>query len=142
MTIAQLFSLETCFVQIQIVWVNFACTKRLFNLSVEAIINVRQVRKIPFEEQTLSFFLSLGQGVYVFEERPKSVQEDIGEVYCPGEFCLNREKCESIGGYVTTPRSVYSCGKCGAWFFVHKVPFYVTRTRKDDKNRQNTLFLC
>ena len=39
MTIASLFSLGTCIVQIQSVWVKFACTKRLFNLSAEAIIN-------------------------------------------------------------------------------------------------------
>ena len=96
-----------------------------------------QVRNIPFEEQTF-LFLSLGQGVYVFEERPKSVQEVIGDVYCPGKHCLNREKCESIGGYVTTPRSIYGCGKCGAWLFVHKVPFKLqqhVKTTKTDKTR-------
>ena len=43
MTIALLFSLGTCIVQIQSVWVNFACTKRFFNLLAEAIINVRNV---------------------------------------------------------------------------------------------------
>ena len=43
MTIALLFSLRTCIVQIQNFWVKFACTKRLFNLSAEAIINVRKV---------------------------------------------------------------------------------------------------
>ena len=42
-TKALLFSLGTCIVQIQSVWVNFACTKRLFNLLAEAIINVRNV---------------------------------------------------------------------------------------------------
>ena len=31
-----------------------------------------------------------------------------------GKYCLNREKCEAIGGYVTTPRSIYGCEKCGA----------------------------
>ena len=100
--------------------------------------SVCQVRNIFFEEQTNSFFLSLGQGVYVFEEKPKSLQEVIGDVYCPGEFCLNREKCESIGGYVTTPRSIYGCGKCGAWLFVHKVPFTLqehVKTTKTDKTR-------
>ena len=60
--------------------------------------SVCQVRNIPFEEQINSFFLSLGQGVYIFEERPKSVQEVIGDVYCPAKSCLNREKCKSIGG--------------------------------------------
>ena len=43
MTIELLISLETCIVQIQSVWVNFACTKRLFNLLAEAIINARNV---------------------------------------------------------------------------------------------------
>ena len=98
--------------------------------------SVCQVRYILFEEQTNSFFLSLGQGVYIFEERAKSIQEDIGDVFRPGKYCFNREKCESIGGYVTTPRSIYGCGKCGAWLFVHKVPFKFqehVKTTKTDK---------
>ena len=73
-----------------------------------------QVRNIPFEDQTNSFFLSFGAGVYIFEESAKTIQDVIGDVYCPAKYCLNREKCESIGGYVTTPRSSYGCGKCGA----------------------------
>ena len=72
---------------------------------------VCQVRNIPFEEQTKSFFLSLGQGVYVFEETPKSIQDLIGDVSCPCKHCFNREKCESLDGYVTTPRSIYACEK-------------------------------
>ena len=59
-------------------------------------------------------------------------------MYCPSTFCLNREKCESLGGYVTTPRSIYSCGKCGAWLFVHNVPFTLqehVKMTKTDKTR-------
>ena len=59
-------------------------------------------------------------------------------MYCRGEFCLNREKCEPLGGYVTTPRSIYVCGKCGAWLFVHIVPFTLqehVKTTKTDKTR-------
>ena len=100
--------------------------------------SVCQVRNIPFEQQINSFFLSLGQGVYIFEEKPKSIQDNIGDVYCPGKYCSNREKCESIGGYVTTPRSIYGCGKCGIWLFVHKVPFMLhehVKTTKTDKTR-------
>ena len=44
MTITPLFSLGMGIVPIQSVWVNFACTKRLFNLSAEAIINDRNAR--------------------------------------------------------------------------------------------------
>ena len=100
--------------------------------------SVCQVRNILFEEQVNSFFLSLGPGVYIYEERPKSVQEVIGDVYCPAKSCLNREKCKSIGGYVTTPRSIYGCDNCGAWLFVHKVPFKLqehVKTTKTDKTR-------
>ena len=96
------------------------------------------MHKIPFEEQINSFFLSLGQGVYISEERPKSVQEVIGDVYCPAKSCLNRGKCKSIGGYVTTPRSIYGCDNCGARLFVHKVPFKLqehVKTTKTDKTR-------
>ena len=100
--------------------------------------SVCQVRNIPFEDQTISFFLSFGAGVYIFEESAKTIQDVIGDVYCPGKYCLNREKCESIGGYVTTLRSIYGCGKCGAWLFVHKVPFTLqehVKTTKKDKTR-------
>ena len=100
--------------------------------------SVCQVRNIPTEHQRKSFFLSFGPGVYIFEEKPKSVQDVTGDVYCHGEYCLNREKCKSISGYVTTPISIYGCDKCGAWLFVHKVPFTLqehVKTTKTDKTR-------
>ena len=100
--------------------------------------SVCQVRNIPEQEQTNSFFLSLVQGVYIFEESPKSIQDVIGDVYCPGKSCLNTEKCKSIGVYVTTPRSIYGCDNCGAWLFVQKVPFTLqehVKTTKTDKTR-------
>ena len=125
MTKALFFSLGTCIVQPQSVRVNFASTKRLFNLSAGAIINVRSaclcVKCAIFllKIKQILFFLSLGSGVYIFEENRKSIQDVIGDVYCPGKYCCNREKCLSIGGYVTTPRSLYGCDNCGAWWFVH-----------------------
>ena len=94
------------------------------------------VRKKFFENQISSFFLSFGHRVYIFEKSHKSVQDVIGDVYCPGKYCSNRKKCESIGGYVTTPRSIYGCGNCGAWLFVQKIPFMLqehVKTTKTDK---------
>ena len=99
------------------------------------------MRNIPFEDQRNSFFLSLGQGVYIFKENSKSVQDVIGDVYCPGKYCLNREKCETIGGYVTTPRSIYGCGKCGAWLFVHKAPFALQEHVKTTKQTKHVFSL-
>ena len=85
------------------------------NYKCPQLASVCQVRNIPFEDQTSTFFLSFGAGVYIFEESAKTNQDVIGDVYCPGKYCLNREKSECIGGYVTTPRSICGCGKCGAW---------------------------
>ena len=68
--------------------------------------SVCQVRNVSCEDETNSFFLSLVQGVYIFEESPKSVQDVIGDVYCPGKYWVTGEKCESFDGYVTTPRSI------------------------------------
>ena len=39
--------------------------------------SVCQVRNIPFEDQTNSFFLSFGAGVYLFEESAKAIQDVI-----------------------------------------------------------------
>ena len=103
--------------------------------------SVCQVRNILFENQTNSFFLSFVPGVHIFEESPKSVQDVIGDVYCPDKYCLNREKCESVGGYVTTPRSFYGCGKCGAWLFVHKVLFTLQEHVKTSNTNKTRFFL-
>ena len=142
LTVAVIISSGTCIVQIKSVRVHFACTKIPRNLSAEAIINARNprlcVRNIRFKDQTSSFFLSLGKGVYIFEETSKSIQDAIGDAYCLGKYCSNREKCESLDGYVTTPRSIYCCGKCGACLFVHKVTFMLQEhinTTKTGKTR-------
>ena len=98
--------------------------------------SVCQFSNILSEDQTISFLLSFGQGVYSFEESPKSIQGGIGDVYCPGRYCSNREKCGSLEGYVTTPRSIFGCKKYGAWLFVLKVPFMLqehVKTTKTDK---------
>ena len=142
MTIAPIFSLGTCIVQIQNVLGKLCLHIKIFqslgrsNYQCPHCGSVCRVRNIPFEDQTNSSFLSLGQGVYIFEESPNSVQDVIGDVFCPGKYCSSREKCESLGGYVTTPRSIYACGKCGAWPFVHKGPFMLqehVKTTKTDK---------
>ena len=146
MTKARLFSLGTCIVQKQSVWVNFACT-RFFILSAEAIINARNaplcVRCVIFLLKIKEIlFLSFGHGVYIFEENPKSIQDVIEGVYCPGDYCLNKEKCKSIGGYVTTPRSIYGCDNCGNWLFVHKVPFTLQEHVKATKTDKSLFFFA
>ena len=69
--------------------------------------SVCQVRNIPFEDQTKSFFCRLVKGFFIFEESLKSIQDVNGDVYCPGKYCFNREERESLDGDVTTPRPIY-----------------------------------
>ena len=114
----------------------FQCLGRS-NYQCPQCASVCQVRNILFEDQTKSFFLSPGQGVYNFEETPKSIQDAVGDVYCPGKYCSNREKFESLDGYVATTRSIYSSGSL---VVCSQISFYVTGACKDDKNRQNTFF--
>ena len=77
MTIALLISFGTRVVRVQSVRVNFVCSKRLFNLSADAIINVRNASLcawcaiVRLEEQTNSSCFSFGQGVHISEESPK-----------------------------------------------------------------------
>ena len=51
-----------------------------------------QVRNKSFEEQTKSFPLKFGQGIYVFEETKISIQDVTGEEFCPGRYC-SRQNC-------------------------------------------------
>ena len=104
--------------------------------------SVCQERKIPFEYQTNSFFFSFGRGVYTFDESPKSIQNVSGDVFCPSKFSLNREKCQSLDGYVTAPRYIYGCVKLWSLVVCSQSCFHVTSARKYHKNGQTTLFLC
>ena len=102
---------------------------------------VCQDRNNSFEGQTISFFVSFGQGVYIFEEGSKSIQDVIGDVYCPGKYCSNRGKFECLGVYVTTPRPFLWLWKLWILIVCSQSSFYVTGARENDKNRQNTFSL-
>ena len=142
MTIAPLFPLETCTVQIQSVWVKFACTKRLFNLSGEAIINVHNPSLcarwaiLLLKSKQILFSCRLFRGftfIKRVQSRPESIQDVIGDVHCPGKFCFNREMriswwlCKNSEIHLWLWK-VWNLAVCS------QSSFYVTRTRKDDTN--------
>ena len=66
-----------------------------------------QLRNIPFEEETNWFFLKFGQGIFNFVDTEKSIQDVIGDVYCP--TCPN-EKCVFLS--TNKISSFYDCKKC------------------------------
>ena len=73
-----------------------------------------EVNNIPLEDQKNSFFYRLAKG-FTFLKRTQNQFKMLLEKSIVLASIVSTEKCESIGGYVTTPRSIYACGKCGAW---------------------------
>ena len=75
-----------------------------------------QARNNPYEQQTNSFFLKFGQGIF-FAETKKSIQDVIGDVYypgCPNTTCVN---------FLTNKNSkFYDCKKSKACSHVLKIP--------------------
>ena len=64
-------------------------------------------------------------------------QAAFGDVYCFSNKCKG-EKCVILDANVTTARSIFGCGKCGAWSLVHKVPVTLqkqVKTTSTDKTR-------
>ena len=140
MTIALLFSLGTCIAQMQSVCVNFASTKRLFILLAEAIINVHNVGLCArcaiflLKNKQTPFFCRLVKEFTFLKRDPIQFKKLL-------LMCIVLES-ESIGGYVTTPRSIHGCAKCGAWLFVHKVLFKLQEHVMTTKTEKITLLLC
>ena len=121
----------------------FACTKRFFNLWAETIINVRnehlcaRCAKFVLKIKRIPFSCPLVKGV-IFFQRVQSQFMMLLEMCCPGKYCFNREKCESLDGYISNPRYNYGCGECRTWLFAHKIPFMLqehVKTTQTDKTR-------
>ena len=77
-----------------------------------------QVRNIPFEEHTNSFFLEFGQEIFIFEETKKPFQDVIGDMYCP--TCPN-EKCVYLSNNKNS--SFFDSKKCETRSHVVNFPF-------------------
>ena len=107
LTIALLISLGTCIVRLQSVRVNFAWTKRRFNLSVAAIIVVRiallRARCASFllKIKQIPFFAVWAGGLHFWRETVIN-----WSCYWRCMCCFNREKYESLDRNVRIPRSI------------------------------------
>ena len=140
MTIELLFSLETCTVQIQIVWVNIACTKRLFNLSVEAIISVRNVGLCV---RCAIFLLKVRKVVFLvawsrclhFCREPKIHSRCYWGCLLSWQVLFQQREMR-IYWWLCNNSEIHLC-LWKVWSLVDcsQSSFHVTRARKDDKNR-------
>ena len=141
------FSLGTCIVQIQNVRLNFACKKRRFNLPAEAIINARnarlsQVSNICFEgTNKLLFLVACSRNLHFWRDSKIS-----SRCYwrCVLSWQVLFQQREMRISWRLGNNSEIHLWLWKVWSLVvfSQSSFYVTGARKDDKNRQNTLFIC
>ena len=147
LTIALLFSLETCIVQMQTVWVNFACTKNFSiswqkRLSMSAMWVCLPGAQYPlWRTNKLLFLVSWSRSLHFWRETKVNsrccwrcvlswqVLSQQREMRIYWWLCNNSE----IQLWLWKVWSLVVCSQSS---------FHVTRARKDDKNRQNTFFLC
>ena len=67
-----------------------------------------QGRNVAFDEQSTPFFLKCGHGIYVFEDTQYSIQDNIGDVFCPERYC-SRQKCVYIHTWKENDENCYEC---------------------------------
>ena len=117
--------------------------KKIFNLLAEAIINVHNVglcarcAKFLLKIKQIPFSCRLVKGFTILK-RAQNQFKVLLEMSIVLASIVPTEERESLDVYVTTPRPIYACGKCGPWLFVHKVPFMLqehVKTTKTDKTR-------
>ena len=80
-----------------------------------------QVRNNPFKEQTISFLLTCNHGIYKSIETQKSIQETIGDVYCPSRHFSR--KCVYVHTWEDSGESCYECLQWKGCRHVKNFPF-------------------
>ena len=145
--IALLFPLGTCNVQTQNVRENIACTKRLFNLLAEAIINVRNVGLCAgcaiflLRVKQILFFVAWSRGLHFWRE-PKISSRCYWRCPLSWQILFQQREMQIFSRLCNNSEIHLWLWKVWSLVVCSQSSFFVIRARKDDQNRQNTLFLC
>ena len=147
MTKALLISLGTCIFRIPSVRINFVCTKRLFNLSAEAIINVHNAGLCA---RCAIFFLKIKKILFCivwprclhFGRESKINSRNYWRCLLYWQILFQQREMR-ISGLLGINSEIHLWSwKLWSLVVFSQRSIYVTRTRKDDKNRRIRLFLC
>ena len=147
MTIALLSSLETCIVQIQSVWVKFACTKN-FSISRQKRLSMSAMRVcVPGAQYSIwrankFLFLVVWSGGLHFWKESKVNSRCYWRCLLSWQVLFQQREMR-ISWWLCNNFEIHLwLWKRWSLVVCSQSSFYVTRARKDDTNRQNTLFLC
>ena len=103
--------------------------------------SVCQVRNTPFEDQTNSFSCRLVQG-FTFLKRIQNQFQMLLEMCIVLTNIVSTERNANLLVVMYQPRDPFMVVESVEPGCLFQSSFHVTRARKDDKNRQNTFFLC
>ena len=104
--------------------------------------SVGQVRNMHFEDEKNSFFLSVGLGVYIFSRESKVSSRCYWRCVL-SRWVLSQQRKMRISWLLCNNSEIHlRMWKVWSLLVGSQSSFYVTRARKDDKNRHNTFFLC
>ena len=147
MTIALLFSLETCIIQIQSVQVDFACTKnfsisRQKRLSMPAMrVCVSGARYSFWRSKKFLFLVTWPRGLHFWRE-PKISSICYWRCLLSWQVLSQQREMRIYWWLCNNPEIHLWLWKVWGLVVCSQSPFLITRARKDNKNRQNSLFLC
>ena len=126
-------------------WVNFACTKRLFNLLAEAIIKVRNVDLcarcaiVLLNIKQIHFSCRLVKG-FTFLKRTQISSRCYWRCLLSWRVLFQRRE-KRISWWLCNNSEIPLClWKVWSLLVCSQKSFYVTRAREDNKNRPNTFF--
>ena len=102
---------------------------------------VCQVRSILFEDQRNYFFLSLHRGLHIRRE-PKINSRCVWRCLLSWQVLFQQRKMQISGRLCNNSENHLWLWKVWSLVVCSQSSLYVTRARKDNKNRQNTLSLC
>ena len=146
MIIAPIFSLGTCIVLIRNVRVKLVCTKTLFNLSAEAIINVRNASLCArcaiflLKNKQIPFLVVWPKGLH-FGREFKINSRWYWRCLLSWQVLFKQREMRISWRLCNTSEIHLWLWKVWSLVVCSQSSFYVTRAHKDDKNRQNRLFL-
>ena len=108
--------------------------------------SVCQVRIIRFRDQTNSFFMSFGRGFSFLKRVQNRIKMSLqmSFVHLVGknwEVLYQQRETRIPWQFCKNSAIHFGCGKCGAWLFVHKVPFTLSEHVKPTKTDKTHLFL-
>ena len=110
------------------------------NWLLQRVLTVTSAKNAVFLRTAMFLVSSVDCGEINYHIWKTRNGEEFADSCCCSKIC-NRQKCELLDNHINTPRSLYHCGKCGAWSHFWKVSFTIQQLVRSIKTEKNTHLL-